>query len=267
MRLPAAPIGFLPPLPAAVLVAALIVHRLPQVAPRWASLALLAVGLFALVAARGRRTMAGGGTAGEGSREAMLALARFAALLLVAGAWTMLRAGQALEQRITPDQEGVDFTVHGHVAGMPQAFERGDRFMFRVERCVGRPAGAQAPAACPDGRDVRLAWYRHFGRSEGSSEGAEDGARPGPRSDRQPGPQPGQRWQLTVRLKRPHALLNPGAFDAELRALEEGIAATGYVRASRDPAWSNRRLAGRSWRPGPTIEAARTVLRLSLIHI
>ena len=254
MRLPAVPIGLVPPLPASVLVAALLVHRLPQVAPRWASLALLAVGLSALAAARR------GANAGR-HREGMLALARFAALLLVAASWTMLRAGQALEQRITPDQEGVDFTVQGHVAAMPQAFERGDRFLFRIERCVGPSAGARAPAACPQGRDVRLAWYRRFGRPAG----AEDGARPRPQSDRQPGPRPGQHWQLTVRLKRPHGLLNPGAFDSELRALEEGIAATGYVRASRDPAWPNQRLAGRSLRPGPAIEAARTVLRDAIL--
>jgi competence protein ComEC len=253
MRLPAFPIGLLPPLPAAVLVAALLVHRLPELAPRWVSAALLAAGLLALFAARG-----GSPAAGQ-RREAILALARFLALLLAAGAWTMLRAGQALELRIAPDQEGVDFVVRGHVAGMPQAFERGERFLFRIERCVGPSAGA-APVDCPEGRDVRLAWYRHFGQAGKVEDGERTGGPP-----RRPGPQPGERWQLTVRLKRPHGLLNPGAFDSELRALEEGIAATGYVRASRDPAWPNRQLAGRSWRPGPAIEAARTVLRDAIL--
>lgn len=271
MRLPAFPIGLLPPLPAAVLVAALLVHRLPELAPRGVSAALLAAGLLALFAARGRcsrlglgvplgvRAPGGGSPAAVQRREAILALARFAALLLAAGAWTMLRAGQALELRIAPDQEGVDFVVRGHVAGMPQAFERGERFLFRIERCVGPSAGA-APVDCPEGRDVRLAWYRHFGQAGKVEDGERTGGPP-----RRPGPQPGERWQLTVRLKRPHGLLNPGAFDSELRALEEGIAATGYVRASRDPAWPNRQLAGRSWRPGPAIEAARTVLRDAIL--
>jgi competence protein ComEC len=275
MRLPAVPIGLLPPLPAAVLVAALLVHRLPQVAPRWACVALLAAGLVVLFAARGRPAPGGCGSPGgardadAARRQAALALARFAGVLLAAGAWTMHLAGQALALRIAPEQEGVDFVVHGHVAGMPQAFERGERFLFRIERCVGPSAATAAPAACPEGRDLRLAWYRHFGRADKH----EDSERAGPghaaRLEVQPGrrlgPQPGERWQLTIRLKRPHGLLNPGAFDSELRALEEGIAATGYVRASRDPAWPNRRLAGRSWRAGPAIEAVRTVLRDAIL--
>src|SRR5690606_30877009 len=165
MRLPAFPIGLLPPLPAAVLVAALLVHRLPELAPRGVSAALLAAGLLALFAARGRSPAA------VQRREAILALARFAALLLAAGAWTMLRAGQALELRIAPDQEGVDFVVRGHVAGMPQAFERGERFLFRIERCVGPSASGATPVDCPEGRDVRLAWYRHFGQAGKAEDG------------------------------------------------------------------------------------------------
>ena len=40
---------------------------------------------------------------------------------------------------------------------------------------------------------------------------------------------PGDKWQLVVRLKRPHATLNPGGFDAEKHLLVKGIRATGYV--------------------------------------
>lgn len=40
---------------------------------------------------------------------------------------------------------------------------------------------------------------------------------------------PGQEWQLFVKLKRPRGLSNPGTFDFEAWALEQGISATGYV--------------------------------------
>ena len=40
----------------------------------------------------------------------------------------------------------------------------------------------------------------------------------------------GQRWQLTVRLKRPHGHANPGGFDVEVWLLNEGLRATGYVQ-------------------------------------
>ena len=138
--------AWLPPWPSAVLIAALCVHRLPAVAPAAVSTALIIVGFLAIAAAR-RETRA---------------LLRFAGLLIAAAGWTMLRAEFALNERLLPSQEGVDFVVHGYVSGMPQATERGDRFMFRVERCVG-PSARDDAATCPAGRELRIAWYRSFG--------------------------------------------------------------------------------------------------------
>jgi competence protein ComEC len=55
----------------------------------------------------------------------------------------------------------------------------------------------------------------------------------GPTREAVPALRPGQRWILVVRLKRPHATVNPGAFDRELRWMEEGIGAVGTVRRGR----------------------------------
>lgn len=41
----------------------------------------------------------------------------------------------------------------------------------------------------------------------------------------------GERWQMTVRLKAPHGNSNPHGFDYELWLWEQGLQATGYVRA------------------------------------
>jgi competence protein ComEC len=229
---------YLPPWPLAVVLAALVVHRLPAVAPAPVSFALIGAGLALLYATCGQ------GRAGW----------RFIALLVAVAGWTMLRADHALDQRLLPEQEGVDFVVHGHVTGMPQASERGERFVFRIEHCVGQ--GERAPP-CPAGREVRLAWYRQLAATAAAEQA--------PLRPSKAGPQPGERWQLTVRLKRPHALLNPHAFDAELRSLEEGIAGSGYVRSTRKGEPANQRLEGRSWRPGPLIETVRTVLRDAIL--
>ncbi|NLD70355.1 MAG: DNA internalization-related competence protein ComEC/Rec2 [Limnobacter sp.] len=233
--LPVLVAAWLPPWPSSVLIGALLVHRLPAVPPAEGSITLIAVGLATIAFAVPE------------SRASL----RFVGLLIAAAGWTMLRAELALEERLTPSQEGVDFVVHGYVSGMPQAGERGPRFLFRVERCVGPSARADAPI-CPAGRELRIAWYSGFGTPAQ------------PRRVRN-GPQAGERWQLTLRLKRPHALLNPNAFDAELRSLEEGIAGSGYVRATRDKDWPNRRLDGRSWRPGAVIEAMRGKLRDAIV--
>jgi hypothetical protein len=40
----------------------------------------------------------------------------------------------------------------------------------------------------------------------------------------------GERWQLLVRLKRPHGLMNPHGFDYELWLFEQDLRATGVVR-------------------------------------
>jgi len=41
---------------------------------------------------------------------------------------------------------------------------------------------------------------------------------------------PGQRWQFTVRLRRPHGLINPGVVDKTRYLLYQRIGAVGYVR-------------------------------------
>mgnify|MGYP000925797521 FL=1 len=46
----------------------------------------------------------------------------------------------------------------------------------------------------------------------------------------------GERWQMTVRLKAPHGNSNPFGYDYEQWLWEQGLQATGYVRAGpKDP--------------------------------
>src|SRR5207342_831058 len=40
----------------------------------------------------------------------------------------------------------------------------------------------------------------------------------------------GSRWRITVKLRPPRGLRNPGGFDSEKQALADRIAATGYLR-------------------------------------
>ncbi len=222
------------PLPVPIVVAALLVHRLPSLpGPRLAAAALCA-GLLALALAW----------------RAEHHVWRLAAVGLAAAGWTMLVADRGLAERLEPSQEGRDYVVVGRVASMPLAAERGTRFAFDVEACV------PDVGACPGRRRIRLSWYA-FGHAADSAPGGADPA---------PAPWPGERWRLNVRLKRPHALHNPGVFDAELRALEEGIAATGYVRASRRASAPNERLDRGRWTIGTVFESARASLRAAMLE-
>lgn len=231
MRCPGAIVRAVP-LPAVIVAATLVVHRLPVLPGTALADAMLAAGLLALLIARAPRHHGW----------------RLFAVMLAASGWTIGQAERGMAQRLGVAQEGRDYTVVGYVVSMPVDTDRGSRFVFAVESC------ADAGDDCPDRRRVRLSWHR-FGDSDGEatrrdSVGAPEGK-----------PQPGERWRLHVRLKRVHALHNPNAFDAELRALEEGIAANGYVRSARSAEAPNERIEGRDRSVGVLFERARTTLR------
>jgi competence protein ComEC len=156
------------------------------------------------------------------------------ALALLGFGWAGLLAQLRLADALPSASEGIDIQVTGVVASLPQGFEQGLRFDFDVER---------SEAAVP--RRIALSWYR--GRQP-----AED--------DEVHGALPvaaGERWQLTVRLKRPHGSLNPHGFDYEAWLFERGIRATGYVRRAD----GNRRLDALVLRPGYLVERLREGIR------
>ena len=131
--------------------------------------------------------------------------ARWLGFVLLGAAWTMLRADVALSHRLAPELEGEDVVVSGSVHGLPRVQDDGTRFELDVREAQH----AGAPFAL-DGR-VRLSWY------EGAPELAACA-----------------QWRLHLRLKRPRGMIDPGGFDFERYALEQGIVATGYVRDSDD---------------------------------
>ena len=132
---------------------------------------------------------------------------RMFALLALGFAWTAWRAQGAFDARLPHALEGRDLVVTGMVAGLPESADAATRFDFDLR------AVRHGDDAVPLHGSVRLAWY---GRAEAP-----------------PVLAPCERWRLTLRLKRPHGLVNPGGFDGERHAAERGIAAAGYVRDAR----------------------------------
>ena len=157
-------------------------------------------------------------------RWPMLLCALAAAMAAFAGVG--LRAGVVQAQAIDPAIEGRDVVLTGLISRMPQRGEMGWRFRFDVE--AAQIDGQ--PVAVPP--RVQLAWY-----GSASTADETDAARPLAAELRA-----GDRWQFSARLKAPHGNLNPHGFDYELWLWEQGVRATGYVRAGpRDAA--PRRLA------------------------
>lgn len=171
-------------------------------------------------------------------------------LLIVCGAafgfaWAALLAQHALSEQLPAAWEGRDVTVIGTIDSLPQRSEQGVRFNFAVERVL--PQGGTAPTLP---LRLALAWYSGFA---GDAERVERMV------------EPGERWQLTVRLQRPHGNANPYGFDYEAWLLEQGLRATGYVRPERDGMPPNRRLDAFVWTIGNTVEACRGYLRQRIL--
>jgi competence protein ComEC len=145
-----------------------------------------------------------------------------AALCLVAAAGvaggfgsTTLRAAARLAEALPAALEGPDLTVTGVVAEMPRLGASGTRFVFETESAVL----LDRPVALPP--RLSLGWYRPA---------EDDPALGGPPADLRAG----QRWRLPLRLRAPHGTLNPQGFDLELWLFEQGIGASGTVRARPD---------------------------------
>jgi len=143
------------------------------------------------------------------------------ALALYAFGVTAWRAESRLAERLRPDLEGRDLVVSGVVDAMPQVTIESVRFALAVEAAW---TGDGQPVALPP--LLSLSWSRS----------GDDGPLASPRVDLRAG----QRWRLPLRLRRPHAAVNPHGFDGELWLFEQGFGATGTVRntvAGPRPMW------------------------------
>jgi competence protein ComEC len=175
---------------------------------------------------------------------ALLAALRGAVRAACAGAllgfaWAALIAHAALAPGLAKDDEGRDLIVVGTVDSLPFRFDQGVRFNFVLEKVIA-PTGTAVPPR------VALSWYGNF------------------RGVVQPigEVQPGERWQLTVRLQRPHGNANPLGFDYEAWLLEQGVRATGYVRTTPE----NRRIDSFVLGFGHVVERCRAVLRERILR-
>ena len=131
--------------------------------------------------------------------------ARLPAVFILGFFWAALLAEQALDPALDPALEGKTILVEGRVLDRPrQITQRQSRFLFYIERL-----------------DAGQGWSDFQGKARLSIYSADFRVASG------------ERWQLAVRLKRPHGFSNPGGFDFEQWLFQQGIRATGYVRQDK----------------------------------
>ena len=161
-------------------------------------------------------------------KRALLIPAAFAMGFL----WASAAANWRMADRLDPRLEGRDIDVVGVVSSLPATGERSVRFEFDVESAeLGLP------------KKLLLAWYRTPVPEEAPALLAGT-------------VHPGERWIFTLRMRRPHGLVNPHGFDYEAWLLERGIGATGYVRQK-----GQQRLLGFRHGVSDRIELVREAIR------
>ena len=158
-------------------------------------------------------------------------------MMLLAGmafgfAWAAMLAHWRLSDALPLALEEQDMIVTGTIASLPDPVERGLRFHFAVEA-----------ARSTEGQALNVPSYLMLGLYE-TARGT------------LPDLQPGERWQWTVRLRRPHGNANPYGFDYEAWLLGEGVRATGSVRPE-----GQQRLDAFVFSPRAVLECGRGALR------
>jgi len=118
--------------------------------------------------------------------------------------YALLRSHFLLDNQLPHSFEAKKILLTGYVVSIPTIDQQQTRFIFLANKIADQTANMK----------VRLSWR-----------------------DNSVTLHPGDQWQLQVRLKRIHGLMNPGGSDYEAWAFLNGIHAHGYVVASNENHW------------------------------
>ncbi len=131
-------------------------------------------------------------------------LTRLIVVFTIGLLWANFIATKVISESLHPSLEKQDLIIVGKIVGIPKHAERYTSFDFQIDHLYHENKEYPSPGK------VKLSYYSSDIRFA-----------------------PSQLWTLSVRLKQPRGLQNPGqAFDYEAWLFERRIRATGYIRKS-----------------------------------
>ena len=120
--------------------------------------------------------------------------------LIFGFAWTLWYAHHQLDWEIPKELEGKTIQVQGHIASLPIYSDHRVSFLFYVKKIIDKDQQLSVKHL------LKFSWMSN-----------------------QHNLKVGDEWRLTVRIKRIHGSMNPGGFDYEGWAFQQGIRGSGYV--------------------------------------
>ena len=136
--------------------------------------------------------------------------------------WTLIRANNINSWHLPRAQEGKKVLIAGYIASLPDLknFGRDDRAPTVGQNHLSR-GGVFPPFPKYSARFIfdilSINGIKQKTKARLNWHGVQQALRVG------------DKWQLEVKLKRPHGVSNPGSFDFEKYLFQRGIRATGYV--------------------------------------
>ncbi len=141
----------------------------------------------------------------------------FLTALSIGFCWAATFAQIRLSDELPKNWQQKSIHIVGVVATLPEQTERGVRFHFDVEQILTKDESLNVP------RHIALTFYPKISVKSASTFNTSSSA--SFKTDFHAG----QRWQFSVKLKRPHGTYNPHGFDFEAWALAQNIRATGTI--------------------------------------
>lgn len=154
--------------------------------------------------------------------------------------WAATFATIRLSDELPKNWEQQSVEIIGVVASLPEVTERGERFQFDVEKILTKD----------DTKTLKIPQYISLNFYRQSDESKAESSKPENAPSLINYFHVGERWQFTVRLKRPHSTYNPHGFDFEAWALAENMRATGAIRNKS----GHKKLTNFVWKPSYLIE-------------
>lgn len=180
--------------------------------------------------------------------EVIKQISLFTFAVLLGFLWAATLATIRLSDELPAEWQQKSINIEGVIATLPEVTEKGERFQFDVEQVLTQDSTKTLTIP----HHISLNFYR---QSQELKSEALKSASPRPeKSLRQLNFfHAGERWQFTVKLKRPHSTYNPHGYDVEAWALENNIRAMGSI--SSKSGYKKRKSF--VWRPAYLIEKTR----------